>query len=479
MQAPAGKRGHPMKRLIKAGLIYGNLFAVDSAALVERYNRALERLTGRKTMLGDFHVDISGYAPEIGDELNDPLYLNPNGCNRQFILLSTKQKTAPLLNAKFSKTRDIMQAFITENEPQLFALTTRDAVAGELVNSVFSLDTPARLFQIRQIGIEADTTRSHIDDAKALLEKIERFETGKDAWWDDTLIDEMIALARTSGDILRNPVGLNDSSFQQDDFYTAHFGGVYIFRAPPHPAAISVSPPAALGPLPIEKVIGLDDRNAIAQFLQENELAESIVAASGLDTRALLQERLDFILVDTAARAGEDLTGVDRLEMRRAARRHLDDLPPEFQALGGLLNWVENGGEWPQITSENPAYFYTLRGAAGKQRDLVNMLLAELCPLDFRQLFICHKQAFYRTYRDWPEAKKTYVVDFLERTYTTDKAGVRAALFGSGSATIGPVPPAPASKQRKIKGPWEKPARPAKNDDLINRVGPWGALRGR
>jgi len=114
-----------MKRLIKAGLIFGNLFEVSSSALVDRYNRALRHLTGKETKLTDFHVDISGYSPEIGDEFGDDYYLNPNGCNRQFILLSTKQKTAPLLNATFSTSRDILKEFISTNEPQLFALTAR------------------------------------------------------------------------------------------------------------------------------------------------------------------------------------------------------------------------------------------------------------------------------------------------------------------------------------------------------------------
>ena len=43
------------------------------------------------------------------------------------------------------------------------------------------------------------------------------------------------------------------------------------------------------------------------------------------------------------------------------------------------------------------------------------MLLSELCPLDVRQLFICHKTAFYAVYATWPEEKCTYVVDFLDR----------------------------------------------------------------
>jgi len=456
-----------MKRLIKAGLIYGNLFHVDSAALVGRYNRALGHLTGKKTGLTDFYIDISGFSPEVGDALNDPLYLNPNGCNRQFILLSPKQKTAPLLHPKFSTSRRILRQFIGENEPQLFALTARDAVAGEMVNSVYNLDSAAKLFRIRQVEIEADTTRSHIEEAETLLRKIKQFETQPDAWWDEALIGDMIELAKVSGDILQNPVALKHHSFRQDSFYSDHFGGIYIFRDLPHPAAISVDDPDGLGALPIDETIGFDDRNEIARFLEKNDLVESIISTTGLDTVALLQTRLDFILVDTAAHAGEDLTGLDRMALRRATRRYLGDLPEAFHALGDLLRWVETGNDWPKITSEHPAYFYTLRAAQGAHRNLVNMLLSDLCPLDFRQLFICHKEAFYRAYRTWPEAKKSYVVDFLSRTYIGHKAATRAALFGvvSGKA-LAATPKIP-----------KKPKKPAPKDDLIRRVGPWGAVR--
>ncbi len=57
-----------MKRLIEKGLMFGNLHHVESPALVDRYNRALKHLTGKQTALGDFHIDISGYSPEVGDE---------------------------------------------------------------------------------------------------------------------------------------------------------------------------------------------------------------------------------------------------------------------------------------------------------------------------------------------------------------------------------------------------------------------------
>ena len=280
-----------MKRLIEKGLMFGNLVPVTSAQLVDRYNRALKSLTGKETRLKDFHIDLSGYSPEIGDEFDDVLYLNPNGCNRQFILLTTAQKTAPLLNAKFSNSRPILRRFIEENEAELFALTTRDAVAGELANSVFDLSSPERLFDIRQLKVEADTTGSHVAEGQKLAEKIDRFKSEDDAWWDDVLIAEMIGLAKTTGDVTRNPITLKPLTVDQGNFWTAHFGGIYIFRDVPHPAAISVGNKDQIGPLPIAHVFDLNDRNMVARFVDLNELVEPIVRARNIDAAAILGRR--------------------------------------------------------------------------------------------------------------------------------------------------------------------------------------------
>ncbi|MBD3664861.1 DUF6638 family protein [Sulfitobacter aestuariivivens] len=451
-----------MQRLIRAGLMFGNLFHVSSPALVERYNRALKHLTGKTTKLTDFHVDISGYSPEVGDELDDHLYLNHAGVNRQFILLSMDQRRCPLLNTKFSTSRGILQQFYAENEAQLFALTARDAVAGELVNSVYDVSTPARLFDIRRITIDADTTGGTVRDAKKLGRLVGRFKNDQDGWFDDVLIAEMIDLAGKTGDVVRNPVKLSNMAFDQRDFWTAHFGGMYIFQDVEHPAVIAPSGKEGLGELPLKYVFDARDRNRIAQFFELNGLTETIIEARGINSAAILRQKMDFILVDAVANSQADLAGATRGDMRRLARQHSDKLPPEFHALAALVNWAENGGPWPRIASDHPAYFYTLRAADTKDAALVNMLLAELAAKDIRQLFICHKELFYRTYAGWSEAKKAYVVAFLEAEYQADKAGARAALFGHDAPMEEP-----------------KPAKPDPVSDRIAAVGPWGAVRRR
>jgi hypothetical protein len=440
--------------------MFGNLVPVESPALVERYNRALKHLSGKTTALTDFHIDISGYSPEIGEELGDHLYLNPNGCNRQFILLTTEQKTSPLLNAQFSFSRGVLRQFIEANEAKLFALTARDAVAGELANSVFDLTSPARLFDIRRIVVEADTTAGDVALARALTAKIERFRTEDDAWWDDVLIAEMIGLAKQTGDVTRNPVDLVPVTVEAPNYWTPHFGGLYLFRDVEHPALISTGDPKALGDLPMKQVFGLEARNKVARFFELNQLVEPIVKARNVDAGAILRQKMDFILVDAAATLGQDLGNATRRDLRMLARSLGSALPDAFHGLADLLRWVEGGGDWPRITSEHPAYFYTLRARALKDRDLVNQVLAELTPLDVRQLFICHKALFYRLYQGWDDTKRGYVADFLEREYQVDKAGTRAALFGPEPGMAEPDP---------VREP----------EKMIDLVGPWGAVRRR
>lgn len=449
-----------MRRLIEKRLMFGNLIHVDAPVLVDRYNRALRHLTGKTTDLTDFHIDISGYSPEIGDAFDDPLYLNHNGVNRQFILLTTEQKSCPLLHVQFSTSRQILQQFITQNESQLFALTARDAVAGELVNSVFDVSRPDRLLDIRKIEVEADTTQGTLRHARALGDLVARFKTEEDGWYDDVLIAQMIELADKSGDLTRNPVKLTHTTFTQQNFWTAHFGGVYLFPGLDHPAAITAGDKDDLGDLPIKYVFDLGERNRIAKFLEYNDLAEPIVKARGIDAAAILRQKLDFIVIDAAADAGMDLSGLSRGDMRRLARKNIHRLPEEYTGLAALLSWAEEGGSWPRISSDHPCYFYSLRAADTPDRDLVNMLLANLTLLDFRQLFICHKELFYQTYAAWPEAKKAYVADFLAREYQVDKAGAREALFGHEPEMTDTPPPAPRRRA-----------------DLIERVGPWGAVR--
>lgn len=457
-----------MKRLIEKGLMFGNLIRVDSPAWVARYNRGLKKLTGRETALTEFHVDLAGFSPEVGDELGDLDYLSPENGDRQFILLTTEQKSAPLLNATNSEMRDVLRQFILSNENQLFSLTARDAVIGQVDDSVWQVATPADLLNIRSLQVTADTTGNHVAESDRLTGLIDRFRTEPDGWHDDVLIARMIEQAQKTGDVVRNPVHLARTDFPVPDYWVSDFGGVYLFRSPTQKAMI-FSDPAQRVDLPGILTLALDDRNAVAGWLARNALAEPVASARGARVAAVLQQRIDFVLVDAATRLGIDTGDGTRAELRRAAGRMGDELPSEIEGLSAILRYVQQGGDWPVIDSGNPAYFYAIRAAQGPVRDLVNRLLSELAPHDLRQLFILHKPLFYKLYQQWDEAKRGYVADLLAREYAIDKQGTRDALFGPEPDMAEPDEPA--------SGPWG-PAKPrVRLRESTTVHSPWGPAR--
>lgn len=456
-----------MMRLVKAGLMFGNLYEVSSPAMVERYNRALDYLIGKRTELTEFHIDIAGYSPEVAHEFDDELYLNPLGANQMFILLSTDQKTAPLLQSQFSTSRSILRRYIEENEDQLFALTAREAVAGELLNSVFKIDDPADLLDINQIEVTADTTQSHVKEAEQLSSQIDRFMSEPDAWWDDVLIADMIELAKRTGNIQRNPVKLDSRVFEQGNYFTAHLGGVYVFRDADTPTLIVRERMPGLDDLGIEQVLSLDDREAISDWLYSEGLTELIVQRPNQDSALVIRQKMDFIVASVAAEAGHDLDGMSRQNMRQLERRYAVQLPPEFVGLMEVWRWASMGGRVPKLGPNHPAFFYALRGSRHRDRDLVNMLLSDLSRLDFRQLFICHKPLFYEAYRGWSDSKKAFVVRFLEQEYAMDKAGAREALFGAEpSMTDEPEPLRRRTRPNRSRtNPWDETGKPRRDDD--------------
>ena len=121
------------------------------------------------------------------------------------------------------------------------------------------------------------------------------------------------------------------------------------------------------------------------------------------------------------------------------------------------MRWFDGDGDHPKFGPDHPAYFYKFRASQHEHRGLVNRLLAELSPLDFRQLFICHKPAFYAAYQTFSDVKKDYVARFMQEEYAADKAGTRELLYGPWPARY--TPPTDKKRPAKTAKPPSKPPR--------------------
>ena len=77
-----------MNRLLQAELIYGRLLPIREPHLIARYNKALVAFGLPETKLAEFDIDITGFSPQVAEELGDPDYLDPLKVNRRFIILT-------------------------------------------------------------------------------------------------------------------------------------------------------------------------------------------------------------------------------------------------------------------------------------------------------------------------------------------------------------------------------------------------------
>ena len=127
-----GLIGNFMKLLYENDLIYGRLMPVSQSYLVDRYRKAMEGFGLKPTELEEFHIDMTGFSPEIAEEMDDQNYLDPMGVNRRFIILSPDQEHLPVVHTKFSNTAWLMHQFFNDNGRALRAVTIKDALYGEI-----------------------------------------------------------------------------------------------------------------------------------------------------------------------------------------------------------------------------------------------------------------------------------------------------------------------------------------------------------
>lgn len=413
-----------MQRLIDKGLLHGDLLEVTSETLRDRYNRALEILVGRRTTLERFHVDLTGYSPEVAGEFDNPFYLNPHGCNRNFILLTLEQAGLPIVEYTFSSTQTILRQFIEDNRQPLFALTLRDAIYGELENSVCRVDNPEDVLSIKNIRIEINSTSGLIAKSRELEARLEAFEASDEAWCDDQALDAIVALAKTVGDIRRNPLLPSRTEYKQGTFFTTHCGGLYVLREGVEPAIILCGDWAeGAERKSVERNLGglvgisIDARQDLARYLMDQGLVTSIDHRHGRQGADWLRRRLFAMLIDHATAKG---IAIDPARLKREDKKRLiyslwDELPDAYRQLSDVVTALEQGDSVPEPRFDSPGYFYRLVPRRHPDRELIAHLLTRLSPMDLPRLFHHNREAFLERYGSWPDRKRSVIAELLVR----------------------------------------------------------------
>ncbi len=429
-----------MERLLEAELIYGRLLEISEPHLVERYNKALKGLGMPATELESFEIDMTGFSPQIAEELDDRDYLDPERVNRRFIIMTPDQENLPVVHTSFSNTAGLMHEFFAANARAINAVTIRDALYGEIEDSVARVETLEDLLSINEVSFRVFSAEDILSKAGELRGLVDRLKSVPDAWRDDDMLNRMVELAKQTGDIRQNALVPDKLVFRHDSYWANHFGGVFIFHDGRETTVIcDKQAPGFRRSRPWQvSYIAIDDYKRIYEFLVRTDRIElprgSWAAATGL-----LQHRANLTLegMIRETEPSADFTSMDVIWRQTWLSRHAGLVSEEgsYPFLQELSRQLAQTGQASMRGVADPWLFLAIR-AKPSHPDfwLTARLIARLTPRDYVSRFVFDKQGFYDAYEHYGEKFREHVVSVLTSNYLKDKKSFRQRLYGIGDA---------------------------------------------
>lgn len=425
-----------MMRLEESELIHGRMMRVQEPHLIERYNQALTGFGLTPTKLHSFRIDMTGYSPEVAEELGDPQYLDPHGINRRFIILSPNQVELPVVHTTFSNTGELMHQFFKGNTKAINALTIKDVVYGEIEDPILEARDIEDLLSIEQVQFKVFTGQNLARQALELRVLMDRLTKEPDAWRDDTMLHEMVGLAKSTGDIRTNSLVPTELIFRHNTFWSSHFGGVYVFIDDKQTTVIG--DPMAPGfrrsrPWQVS-YIARSDLDLVYKFLVETGRVD-IPRGSWIERSGYIDHRIEMLVTMLAYHAdpdGDHHPASDQWT-KTWVNRHAGLVKKEGTL--PFLLWAKREYEaWATVDLDEidaRGKFILSRAKPGHQDQwLVNRLISEYVPFDFVSRYVFNKPTFYEDYLSWSDGLKEHVVRRVQDAYLSNKRAFRAQIYG-------------------------------------------------
>jgi hypothetical protein len=417
-------------------LIYGRLLPVEEPHLIERYNKALKAFGLKPTKLKSFEIDRTGFSPQVAEEFDDYDYLDPNGINRRFIILTPSQRDLPVVHTAFSNTSQLMFEFMSKNQRAIDALTIKDVIYGEIEDSVSKVEDIEDLLSINQVEFRVLSAEDVLGKAAELGKLVDRLKQEPDAWRNDKMLEEMVELAKVCGDIRENTLVPDQVIFRHNAYWTSHFGGLYVFVDPD--ATTVIGDPAAPGfrrsrPWQVS-YLSIHDADKVFRFLAGTGRIE-LPRASWIEQSGYLEHRAEMVVrsLIREAEPKRNLSDVDKVWLQTWIHSNADMINRDgnFPFLNAAKREIRQVGQL-RLEEVFPLQRFLVVRAKPDHPDawLTNRLISDFVPSDFVSRYVFNKQGFYKDYESFSQPWREHVVDILKTTYLKDKVAFRTRLYG-------------------------------------------------
>jgi hypothetical protein len=425
-----------MKRLYDNELIYGRLLEISEPHLIERYNTALKAFGFKPVKLEKFSIDQTGFSPEVAKFLGDELYLDPLEVNRRFIILTPAQEELPVVHTAFSNTAQLMHEFFAGNSRAINALTIRDVIYGEIEDSVAEVRSIDDLLSIEDVQFKMQAGDGLLDKAAELRNLADRLTAEPDFWRDDDALNRMVELAKATGDIRENPLVPEKVVFRHDAYWTSHFGGLYVFLD--EKLSTVICDPSAPGfrksrPWQVS-YIDKADHVRVFEFLANSGRME-LPRDSWVTQSKYFEHRADMAVRAVIAKEAPqtDFAKIDAIWLQAWMNRNARAIEADgaYPFLVAARRMIAQTGRLPVKEIPLEHLFQTVRARPDHvDAWLTNRLISDYVPSDFVSMYVFNKEGFYDFYQAQDDNYRAHIVETLKALYLSDKAGLRARLYG-------------------------------------------------
>jgi hypothetical protein len=371
----------------------------------------------------------------VAEEKKNYDYLDPNGVNRRFIILTPAQADLPVVHTQFSNTDELMYEFVSSNARAINATTIKDVIFGEIEDSVSEVDDIDDLLSIKQVEFRVMSANDTLGKAAELRTLTDRLKGEPDAWRDNALLTRMVELAKDAGDIRENALVPDQVVFRHNAFWTSHFGGLYVFIDEKMTTVIaSPDSPGFRRSRPWQvSYLSIADTENVYQFLASTGRID-LPRASWIETSGFLEHRAEMVIRDLVRKEEpkQDMSKIDPIWLQTWMHRNaaMINKDAQFPFLNAAKREIAETGRLNPAEVDPDLRFLLLRARPDHpDRWLVNRLISEYVPSDFLSKYVFNKQGFYTDYQSYTPLWREHVVETLKTTYLNDRAALRKRLY--------------------------------------------------
>ena len=399
-------------------LAYVDLMLIKTPHLIRRYNAALYEVCGFETQLPEFHIDCTGFSPEIAEEINDPDYLNPNGINKRFIIVSIHQEKLPVVRQHFSSTVQFLKEFMRDNRRELLTLSAQDAIYGELDNNIYKIESIADVVNADQVTVRVDTPKRLIKTAMTLIKRIESLKAqDTDEWLRIENLSELADMTRQTGNIQHNSILPKVNQYHKQCFFTHHYGGLYVFKGYPEGQITIIHADDNLDTgqtssdirfIPMSKV------KKVHKFLLDHQFIERLDNEGLLERKDRLRDKKFQVVADHLAMSHGDSV-IDDAVIKNYISKNFDQLPDFFYKLYQLTTAIDRDDE---VDDRDEALIFYMSRVCDNQVGntnfaLLNHLIAHYTPFSYLRMFTFNRELFMEKMASCSESQRTYIESYL------------------------------------------------------------------